>query len=84
MLPVSPRCPFLIYLTFIRVLRYQRGNHNRYIEEQQATQWSKEKGQKDKQWSTKHTHKSKDRETRTPFKILQFEQDEHKLLLEEI
>ena len=27
--------------------------------------WPKEKGQKDKQRSTKHTHKAKDRETRT-------------------
>jgi hypothetical protein len=28
-----------------------------------------EKGQKDKQRSTKHTHKTKDRVTRTPLKI---------------
>jgi hypothetical protein len=28
----------------------------------------KEKGQKDKQRSTKHTHKTKDRVTRTPLK----------------
>jgi hypothetical protein len=26
------------------------------------------KGQKDKQWSTKHTHKTKDRVTQTPLK----------------
>ena len=25
----------------------------------QPTQWPREKGQKDKQWSTKHTHKTK-------------------------
>jgi hypothetical protein len=31
-------------------------------------QWPKEKGQKDKQWSTKHTHSTKDRVTRTPLK----------------
>ena len=31
-------------------------------------QWPKEKVQKDKQRSTKHTHKSKDRITRTPLK----------------
>ena len=31
-----------------------------YIEEVQTTQWPKEKGQKDKQRSTKHTHKTKD------------------------
>jgi hypothetical protein len=30
--------------------------------------WPKEKGQKDKQRSTKHTHKTKDRVTRTPLK----------------
>jgi len=30
------------------------------------TQWPKEKGQKDKQRSTKHTYKTKDRVTRTP------------------
>ena len=44
------------------------GNHNPYIEEEQTTQWSKEKVQKDKQRSTKHTHKAKDRVTRTPLK----------------
>jgi len=36
------------------------------MEEGQTTQWSKEKVQKDKQRSTKHTHKTKDRVTRTP------------------
>jgi hypothetical protein len=51
-----------------RVCRYQRGNQNRYIEEEQTTQWSKEKVQKDKQRSTKHTYKTKDRVTRTPLK----------------
>jgi hypothetical protein len=35
---------------------------------EQTTQWPKEKVQKDKQWSTKHTHKTKDRVTRTPLK----------------
>ena len=48
--------------------RYQRGNQNLYIEEEQTKQWSKEKVQKDKQRSTKHTHKTKDRVTRTPLK----------------
>jgi hypothetical protein len=32
-----------------KVWRYQRGNHNPYIKEEQKTQWPKEKGQKDKQ-----------------------------------
>jgi hypothetical protein len=30
------------------------------IEKEQTTQWPKEKVQKDKQRSTKHTHKTKD------------------------
>ena len=34
----------------------------------QTTQWPKEKGQKDKQRSTKHTHKTKERITRNPLK----------------
>ena len=38
------------------------------IEEQQTTQWPKEKGQKDKQRSKKHTHKTKDQVTRTSLK----------------
>ena len=32
------------------------GNQNLYIEEEQTTQWPKEKVQKDKQRSTKHAH----------------------------
>jgi hypothetical protein len=51
-----------------RVWRYQRGNQKPYIEEEQTTQWPKEKAQKDTQRSTKHTYKIKDRETRTPLK----------------
>ena len=38
-------------------------------EEEQTTQWPKEKVQKDKQQSTKHTHKTKDRVTQTPLKV---------------
>jgi hypothetical protein len=34
------------------------------------TQWPKGKVQKDKQWSTKHTYKTKDRVTRTPLKTV--------------
>ena len=48
-----------------RVWRYQRGNPNPDIEEEQTTRWPKEKVQKDKQRSTIHTHKTKDRVTRT-------------------
>jgi len=51
-----------------RVWRYQRGNQNPYIEEEQTTQWPKEKVQKDIKRSTKHTHKTKDLVTRTPLK----------------
>jgi hypothetical protein len=36
--------------------------------EEQTTQWVKEKVQNVKQRSTKHTHKTKDPETRTPSK----------------
>ena len=44
------------------------GNQNPYTEEEQTTQWPKEKVQKDKQRSTKHTYKTKDQVTRTPLK----------------
>ena len=38
------------------------------MEDEQITQWPKEKVQKDKQRSTKHTYKTKDRVTRTTLK----------------
>jgi len=41
------------------------GNQKQYIEKEQTTQSPKEKVQKDKQRSTKHTYKTKDRVTRT-------------------
>ena len=42
------------------------GNKKPYIDDEQTTQWPKEKVQKDKQRSTKHTHKkTKDWVTRT-------------------
>jgi hypothetical protein len=43
------------------------GNQNPYIQER-TTQWPNEKVQKDKQRSTKHTHKTNDWVTRTPLK----------------
>ena len=43
-------------------------NQNPYIEEEQTPQLPKEKVQKNKQRSTKHTYKTKDRVTRTPLK----------------
>jgi hypothetical protein len=51
-----------------RVWRYQRGNQNPYIKEEQTTEWPKEKVQKDKQRYTKHTYKTKHRVKRTPLK----------------
>jgi hypothetical protein len=51
-----------------RVRRYQSGNQNPYIEEEQTTQWPNEKVQKDTQRSTKHTQKTKYQLTRTPLK----------------
>ena len=38
-------------------------NKNLYIEEEQTTQWAKDKVQKDKQRSTKHIYKTKERVT---------------------
>jgi hypothetical protein len=52
------------FITYLRVCNYQ----NPYIEEEQTTQWPKEKVQKDKQRSTKHPYKTKDRVTWTPLK----------------
>ena len=58
---------FLLVCIIRRVIRrYPRGNHNPYMEEEQTKQWPKEKVLKDKQRSTKHTHKTKHRVTRTP------------------
>jgi hypothetical protein len=51
-----------------RVWKYHRGNQNPFIEEEQTKQWPKEKVQKDKQRSTKHTYKTKDRVTQTSIK----------------
>jgi len=57
----------------IRICKSKDRQHNgqktdNTMAKRQTTQWSKEKGQKDKQPSTKHTHKTKDRVTRTPLK----------------
>jgi hypothetical protein len=41
------------------------------MEEEHTTQWPKEKAQKDKQRSTKHTYKTKDRVTRTSLKTVE-------------
>jgi topoisomerase IA-like protein len=44
-------------------LTIPKGQSETYIEEEQTTQWLKEKVQKDKQRYTKHTYKTKDRVT---------------------
>ena len=49
-------------------MKIPKGQSESYIEEEQTTQWPKEKVQKYKQRSTKHTYKTKDRVTRTPLK----------------
>ena len=46
----------------------KEGNLNLYIEEEQTTQWPKEKVQNDRQRSTNHTYKTKDQVTWTPIK----------------
>jgi hypothetical protein len=65
-------CKGLFFKEIIFLLRrvwwYQRGNQNPFIEQEQTTQWPKEKVQKDYQRSTKHTHKTKDRIIPTPLK----------------
>jgi hypothetical protein len=43
-----------------------KGESEYVNEEEQTTQWPKENRQKDKHRPTKHTHKTKDRVTRTP------------------
>jgi hypothetical protein len=52
----------------INMLIKGTSNQNPYIEEEQTTQRPKENKQKDKQRSTKHTYKTKDRVTWTPLK----------------
>ena len=52
-------------IKFKKSLEIPRGY---YIKEEQTTQWTKEKVQKDKQRSIKHTYKTKDRVTRNPTK----------------
>jgi hypothetical protein len=55
-----------MFRTDRKSLKIPKGNQNPYIEEEQATQWPKLKVQKDTQRSTKQTHKTNDRVTRTP------------------
>ena len=48
--------------------RQKNRQHNDKKTEEHTTQWQKEKVQRDKQRSTIHTHKTKDRATWTPLK----------------
>ena len=48
--------------------KLQEELENPYVEEEQTTTWPTEKVQEDNQRSTKHTHNTKDRVTRTPLK----------------
>ena len=59
-----------IYLSFVsrRVWRYQRGWSESVNRRRTDSKMAKTKVQKEKQRSTKHTHKTKDRVTRTPLK----------------
>jgi hypothetical protein len=52
-----------LHSIYKKSLKIPKGYQNPYIEEEQTTQWPKEKEQNDKQRSTKHTHKTKDRVT---------------------
>jgi hypothetical protein len=64
--PSSIILNYILYNWIRRVWRYQRYYQNPCIEEDKTTQWPKGKVQKHKQLSTKHTHKTKGRVTRTP------------------
>jgi hypothetical protein len=64
---LAAACIMHIYrYQIIWVWRYQRGNKNSYIEEEQITKWPKEKVRKDKQRSIKRGDKTKYRAKRTP------------------
>ena len=52
----------------MKSLKILKGGNQNPLMEGQTTQWPKEKEQKDIQRSTKRTHKTKDRVTRTALK----------------
>jgi hypothetical protein len=59
----------ILLLKLRRVLKIPKGQSETvYRKRTNTTQLPKEKVQKDKQRSTKHTYKTKDRVTRTPLK----------------
>jgi hypothetical protein len=59
------KCKFLLYINSKKSLKIPTGNPNSYIEGQ-TTQWSNERGQTDKQWTTKDTHKTNILEKKVP------------------
>ena len=66
---VPSNTPYILfYMHWKKSLKIPKGQSETYIEEEQTTQWPKEKLQKDKQRSTKHTYKTKDGVTRTSLK----------------
>ena len=58
----------MIYKQYNGQKKKDQGTNNDLQTEGQTIQWTKEKRPRDKQRSTKHTHKTKDRVTRTPLK----------------
>jgi Zn-dependent peptidase ImmA (M78 family) len=58
----------LNYITDIQLFKKKNIYTYQYCKEEQKTQRTKEKMQKDKQRSTTRTYKTKDRVTRTPLK----------------
>ena len=56
-----------------RVWRYQKGNQNP-ISKKNRQHNGQRKSTKGQLWSTKHTHKTKDRVTRTPLKTVVYYQ----------
>ena len=51
-------------------LKISKRQSEYHIEEEQTTQWPKEKVQRDKQRSKKHTYKTIDGVTQTPLQLL--------------
>jgi len=58
-----------MYLSNVKYEEFEDTKGVIRIRKSKRTQWPKEKEQKDKQRSTKHTHKTKYRVTRTPLSM---------------
>ena len=55
--------PLLVMSPCKKSLKIPKVNQNPYLEEEQTTQWPKQNVKKDKQRTTKHSYKTKDRVT---------------------